>query len=161
MSAISIDFGGVIIDRWEETELWSSKDFVEVPPIQGGFTGIRRLNDLFERRVYINSAAKAITQRKTWAWLDHHRFYKHTGITAGQVYMVPEREDKIAVVKKLGITHHIDDRPELIHMLSPYVLNLYLFCGVIEELELYPDLGDITNWQSWPEMVQNIEQDFC
>lgn len=155
-ASISIDIGGVIIDRWDATDEWSGENYLETPEVEGAFEGVARLMDLFAGRVYLNSAAKGRTMRKTRDWLNYHNFYRRTGMAAGQIHMVPERVDKTIIVQRLGITHHIDDRMDVLAVLQPLVSHLYLFRGHDEELQLHSQNLVLNNWQTWPALVNAI-----
>jgi hypothetical protein len=81
----------------------------------------------FGGRAWVISKCGPRIQRRTLQWLDHHDFYRRTGIPHGNVRFCRRRADKAVHCAELGITHMIDDRLDVHAALREIVPWLYLF----------------------------------
>ncbi|MGK5556935.1 hypothetical protein ACSNOI_35535 [Actinomadura kijaniata] len=97
------------------------------PATEGAFEVLPRLVALFEGRAWIISKCGERVQRRTLAWLDHHDFYRRTGLPRGNVRFCRRRADKAVHCAELGITHMIDDRADVHRALAGTVPYRYLF----------------------------------
>jgi len=127
--ALGIDIGGVIIPRVgvEADIVFKSANYLETAEMPLAFEVIRRLVDeRFGRRVFIVSKCGPRVQMKTLRWLKHHRFFDRTGVKPKHIYFCLERSDKAPICRKLGITHFVDDRLDVLHSLRT-VSHKFLF----------------------------------
>lgn len=85
------------------------------------------LVERFEGRVWLVSKAGPRVQEKTRHWLRHHRFFERTGIAPENLRFCLERPQKAEHCKELGITHFIDDRPDVLDHLEGVVRHRFLF----------------------------------
>ena len=129
--ALGVDVGGVLIPRVgvDADTTFKSENYLETPEIPDAFDVLRRLVDeMFGRRVFIVSKCGARVQTKTLRWLKHHRFFERTGVKPKHVHFCLERSDKAPICRKLGITHFIDDRLDVLLSLQT-VPNRILFAS--------------------------------
>lgn len=128
---LGVDIGGVIVDRVAEnsdTSFFGARP-METPAVAGALDA---LNDLtlgaFQRRVFLVSKARRRTAETTRAWLEHTNFFDRTGILRDNVHFVDNRCEKAPVCERLGITHFVDDRVDVLRVLDT-VPHRYLFTG--------------------------------
>jgi len=137
---LGVDFGGVITDRVadnSDTSFFADR-FLETPMVEGAFEALSRLvAGPFEGRVHIISKAGPKIQARTKLWMVHHQFTDRTGIPEAQVHFCRERRDKAPICKRLGVTHFVDDRLDVLSYLETVPVKL-LFCARINEARTHP-----------------------
>jgi hypothetical protein len=119
--SLGVDIGGVIISRvgGEADTSFSSANYLETAGVPGALEVIRQLVDhRFGERVFLVSKCGPRVQAKTLRWLKHHRFFERTGVKPKHVRFCLERSEKEAICRKLGITHFIDDRVDVLQSLK-------------------------------------------
>jgi hypothetical protein len=128
---LGVDVGGVIVvlaDHGEDTSFFGS-DPLQTPAVAGVFEGLAALTaGPFGGRVHLVSKAGPKVAANTRAWLAHHSFFDHTGIAEANLHFVRERRDKAPVCQRLGVTHFVDDRRDVLAYLET-VEHRYLFTG--------------------------------
>jgi hypothetical protein len=128
---------------------WKRPSSLRPPP--GAFQVIPQLVAHFEGRVWIISKCGENTQRKTLAWLDHHDFYRRTGVPYGNVRFCRQRSEKAVHCRELAITHMIDDRLDVHRAIREIVPHRYLFG---------PQEGEIPDWVThtpdWPTVAARL-----
>jgi hypothetical protein len=60
-------------------------------------------------------------------WLLHHRFFERTGIAPHNLRFCLQRPQKADHCVELGLTHFIDDRPDVLQCMRDVVPHRYLF----------------------------------
>ncbi|MFC6021935.1 hypothetical protein ACFP2T_37960 [Plantactinospora solaniradicis] len=132
---LGVDVGGVIValsGRDEDTSFFGSRP-LETPAVAGVFDALATLTvEPFAGRVHLVSKAGPKVAANTRAWLFHHDFFDRTGIPAAHLHFVRERRDKAPVCQRLGITHFVDDRLDVLAYLDT-VEHRYLFLGGTDE----------------------------
>jgi len=126
---LGVDIGGVLIDRVADGTDTSffSKRYLETPAVADGFETLARLaRERFGERVYIVSKCGPTIQAKSREWLVHRRFTEITGIPPERVRFCRTREEKAPICKRLGITHFIDDRYDVLSYMKT-VPHRFLF----------------------------------
>ena len=126
---LGVDVGGVIIDRVNDDTDTSffSDNYLATTAVPGAFDALARLAaGRFAGQVFLVSKCGARVEAKTREWLAHHDFHARTGIPAGHLHFCRRRRDKAGICERLGVTHFIDDRLEVLGYLES-VPNLYLF----------------------------------
>jgi hypothetical protein len=117
---LGIDIGGVVIGRGgdaEDTSLFGD-DYLDAGPVVGALDGIRRLVDgRFAGNVFVVSKCGPKIAARTLEWLSHHDFFERTGLPAGHLYFTRTRGDKAPVCARLGLTHFVDDRLDVLDQL--------------------------------------------
>ena len=127
---MGVDVGGVLVDRiradGSDTSFFSDR-YLETPAVAGAFDTLARLGrERFGQRICIVSKCGPRTEEKTRLWLAHHRLLETLGLDAQALHFCRERRDKAPICKRLGVTHFIDDRMDvLVHLTS--VPHRFLF----------------------------------
>lgn len=131
---LGIDFGRVIQgaafhDGGADTVFLSGghEEAMRTPPSDRAFEVLPRLVARFEGRAWVISKCGPRVQERTLQWLDHHDFYRKTGVQRENVRFCRKRADKAGHCAELGITHMIDDRLEVHEGLRGTVPHLFLF----------------------------------
>ena len=131
MNRLGIDIGRVIIDGSSgpgDTSFFSGDiaAMLRTPAVPGAFEAIARLVRLFDETWLVSKCGPRVQQRSL-EWLAHHRFWERTGVAEGNVRFCLRRPQKAIHCAELGITHFIDDKPDVISAITPVVANRYLF----------------------------------
>ena len=66
-------------------------------------------------------------QERTLTWLQSVDFFSRTGMQPDQVRFCLQREEKATLGTELAISHCIDDRVRVMHILRGVVSHLCLF----------------------------------
>ena len=130
METLGIDIGGVIIVQVNDSADTSlfSKNYLDTVPVTDSFETIRVLvEQKFSDRVWLISKCDTRIKMRTLAWLEHHKFWSQTGVSPDHVRFCKQRLDKVRICRKLGITHYIDDRAEILVAMRGAVKNRLLF----------------------------------
>lgn len=158
---LGVDVGGVIValtDRDEDTSFFGTRP-LETPAVAGVFDVLAALTvQPFDGRVHLVSKAGPKVAANTSAWLAYHEFFERTGIPATHVHFVRERRDKAPVCDRLGVTHFVDDRLDVLALLET-VEHRYLFLGGVED---QADARDVPDWatavDTWAELATLIRE---
>ncbi|MEU4287858.1 hypothetical protein AB0E63_06525 [Kribbella sp. NPDC026596] len=131
MNRLGIDIGRVIIDGASgsgDTSFFSggTAAMLRTPAVPGAFDAIARLVPLFGTAWLVSKCGPRVQQRSL-AWLRHHGFFERTGIAEGNVRFCLRRPEKAIHCAELGITHFVDDKPDVIAAITPVVPHRYLF----------------------------------
>jgi hypothetical protein len=131
---LGIDIGRVIIagDHYSSGEDTSFFDggidnALRTPAVAGSFEAIARLTERFGGRVWLVSKCGEPVEARTRHWLDHHRFFAATGVSADHLRFCRRRPDKAVHCAELAITHFVDDTVEVLDALDGLVPHRYLF----------------------------------
>jgi hypothetical protein len=156
---LGVDIGGVITGSTGgvtgEDTFFGSRP-MDAPEIPGAIDALRDLTERFDYRVWLVSKAGPRVSRISRAWLEHVGFWARTGIVRGNLEFVGERHEKAPVCERLGVTHFVDDRLDVLEHLRPVVPRLYWLKVV--------DGSSAPRWMaakcgSWPEMRLKIVDD--
>lgn len=154
---LGVDIGGVIIDRVNDGTDTSffTDNYLRTTAVPGVFDALRQLVEKrFGDKVFLVSKCGQRVQDKTLQWLDHHRFYDLTGIGRDRVHFCRERHEKAGICEKLGITHFVDDRLEVLGNLAT-VSTLYLFQPRPDEVRRFARfLNRVKQVNSWQEILK-------
>lgn len=128
---LGVDVGGVLTSRAaddQDTSFFGSQPML-TPAVDGAFDVLAALTaGPFAGRVHVVSKCGPRIAALTRAWLAHHEFFERTGIPPRNLHFVRRRPDKAPVCARLGVTHFLDDRLDvLVHMTT--VAHRYLFLG--------------------------------
>lgn len=154
---LGIDIGNVIIEgRGAEDTSFFSDNFLNTPSVADAFYAIARLVPMFSETHLVSKCGDNV-QRKTRLWLEHQGFYEKTGVQPWNVHFCLDRADKAPICDRLGITHFIDDKLEVLGYLKS-VHNLYLFRPRDNEVKRYAEhLQHVTKRvESWVELADYI-----
>ena len=154
---LGVDIGGVIIDRVNDGTDTSffTDNYLRTTAVPGVLDALRELVEKrFGDKVFLVSKCGQRVQDKTLQWLDHHRFYDLTGIGRERVHFCRERHEKAGICEKLGITHFVDDRLEVLGNLTT-VGTLYLFHPQPDEVRRFARfLNRVKQVDSWQEILK-------
>lgn len=119
---LGVDVGGVLVDRinadGSDTSFFSDR-FLETPAVAGAFDTLTRLGrERFGQRICIISKCGPRTEEKTRLWLAHHKLLDVLGLDSQALHFCRKRPDKAPICKRLGVTHFIDDRMEVLTHLT-------------------------------------------
>lgn len=157
---LGVDIGNVIINnRLNDPEVNKVDEVVYAafPPSDGVFHALKTLNDYFNGEVYLLSKCTEWAQEQILLWLKSHNFYTKTGMKEENVYFVRQRHEKDGVCRKLGITHFIDDRLEVLSHMIESTPNLILFQPNPDEIEKFKEfLPKVTVTKDWEGVVNKI-----
>lgn len=127
---LGLDVGGVIVDRAAhdtDTSFFGNRP-MDTPSVPGSFEAIAKLVDLFEHRVHIVSKAGPRISELTRQWLHVTGFFEQTGVDESHLHFVLRRPEKAPICERLGVTHFVDDRIDVLtHMTT--VRHRYVFLG--------------------------------
>jgi hypothetical protein len=117
---LGIDIGRVIIDgparpHGADTAFFTGDEptMLATAEMPGALDAIARLVARFEGRVWLVSKCGPPVQARTLRWLAAHDFYRRTGVPSQQVRFCRTRPDKRLHCQQLGLTHFVDDHPEV------------------------------------------------
>ncbi len=94
-----------------------------------------------------------VIEPKARQWLKRYGF--DAVVPPKRVHFCGERNEKARICKKLGITHFIDDRLEVLSYLVGIVPHLFLFCPWAPEDKPFQHLvteGKVTVVKSWRQL---------
>lgn len=155
-TVIGVDIGGVLVDRRyhdEDTSFFGSRP-LDTPPVRGCFVGLRRLVELANGNVHIVSKAGPRVADLSMQWLRHHEVLRY--LPESQIWFVDRREHKAFYAEELGITHFIDDRIDVLAVLTG-VSHRILFTGTA--LEAAPER--VPRWAhrcaTWDQLTRYVE----
>ncbi len=158
---LGVDIGGVIITPARaagDTSFFSS-DYLATPPMADAFETIAELaRRRFGDRVHLVSKCGPGVEAKTRAWLAHHGFHDVTGVPEERLHFCRARADKAPICKRLGVTHFIDDRLEVLGYLTT-VPHRFLFQPDEKEIARHAaHLAEVRVVQSWRGIAQALAE---
>jgi hypothetical protein len=131
---LGVDIGRVIIDGTHHPDGGDTAFFtgdtarlLRTPPMADVFEVLPRLAASFGGRVWLVSKCGERVEQRTRLWLAHHEFADRTGIAEDHVRFCRRRPDKAVHCAELGITHFVDDRPDVHEALAGVVGHRFLF----------------------------------
>ena len=131
---LGIDIGRVIIDGPHhpgggDTAFFHGDEatMLATPEVPGAAEAIARLVTRFGGRVWLVSKCGPRIQARTLRWLDGHDLYGRTGLPREHVRFCRRRADKRAHCAELGLTHFVDDHPEVHQAIRGVVEHQYFF----------------------------------
>ncbi|MFD0787527.1 hypothetical protein ACFQZ8_26800, partial [Micromonospora azadirachtae] len=135
MRRLGVDIGGVIIEPADDDADTSffGDHYLRTPQVVGAVDALAALAggsraalaDGFDE-VHLVSKCGEATQRRTLEWLAHHDFHGRTGIPVQRVHFCRTRPAKAPIARRLGLTHFVDDRLEVLGYLDS-VPHRFLF----------------------------------
>ncbi len=157
---LGVDIGNVIINHRlsdpNDTTLHEER-YSTIPATDGVFDALKSLNDYFKGEVYLISKCTEWAEKKLLTWFTDNGFYSKTGIDPKNIFFVRERHEKDAICRKLGVTHFIDDRLEVLSHMIESTSNLFLFQPDTDEVNEFEEfLSKVTVVNSWDEVIRKI-----
>jgi hypothetical protein len=131
---LGIDIGRVIINGSAnpcggDTAFFTGDEptMLATPEMPGALDAIARLVPRFEGRVWLVSKCGPRVQARTLRWLAAHDFHRRTGVRSQHVRFCRTRPDKRLHCEQLGLTHFVDDHPEVHAAILGTVEHQYFF----------------------------------
>ncbi|MEV0808060.1 hypothetical protein [Micromonospora sp. NPDC050200] len=157
MRRLGVDVGGVIIERsdGDEDTSFFGDNYLRTPPLDGVFEALAEVVPLFDE-AYVVSKCSEPTERRTREWLTDHDFHARTGIGPERLRFCRTRPEKGPIAARLGLTHFVDDRLEVLGHLDT-VPHRYLLRPRQDEVDAYAALlPGVHRVESWPELVARV-----
>ena len=141
--ALGIDLGDTIFTKENGVRF----------PFRGSYRVIKRLiEERFKEKSFIVSRVTPEQKIRALAMLKEDGFHELTGLPPKNVEFCELRHEKAPICERLGITHFIDDRPEVMSHME-FVPHRFLFRPIPEDVELFKNkLEGVTIVQSWAEI---------
>jgi hypothetical protein len=131
---LGIDIGRVVIDGpahvgAADTAFFTGDEAVMLatPEVLDAVAAITRLMKRFDGRVWLVSKCGLRIRARTRRWLDAHDFYRRTGLPPEHLRFCLTRRDKRVHCQQLGLTHFIDDHPDVHAAIRGTVDHQYFF----------------------------------
>ncbi len=131
---LGIDIGRVIINGpahpgGGDTAFFTGDEatLLSTPQVPDSFAAIAQLVGLFAGRVWLVSKCGPTVQARTLRWLAGHDFYQRTGVLPEHLRFCRERAQKRGHCLDLGLTHFVDDHPEVHAAIRGTVTYQYFF----------------------------------
>ncbi|MER5456065.1 hypothetical protein ABT008_14895 [Micromonospora sp. NPDC002389] len=131
---LGIDIGRVVIDGPRhpgggDTAFFTGDEttMLATPEVPGALDTIARLVPHFDGQVWLVSKCGPRIQARTQRWLDAHDFHRRTGVDRDRVRFCRARADKRGHCLDLGLTHFVDDHPEVHSAIRGAVAHQYFF----------------------------------
>lgn len=144
---LGIDFGNTIVHNVTGEKISAGQTgLTEVCDYENAFNCIIRLiNERFDAsNVHLISKVSEKGEARVREWLRSHDFAL-TGFNMDNLHFCRERHEKGPICKKLGVTHMIDDRPEVMMSCAGIVPFKLLFRPTPMELEKFKtELSELT-----------------
>lgn len=157
---LGIDIGRVIINGpahpgGGDTAFFEGDEatMLATPEMDGAVESIARLTRLLDGRVWLVSKCGPRVQARTLRWLDAHDFYQRTGMPPGHARFCRARADKRGHCLELGLTHFVDDHPEVHEAIRGIVGHQYFFGP-----QSQPVPGYGVHAAAWADVLRLIEQ---
>lgn len=159
-ATLGVDIGNVIINHRlsdPNDKAFHEEYYSTIPETKDVFASLKILNEYFDGRVYLISKCSEWAQEKILHWLADNHFYQKTGIKRDHAYFVRERHEKDGVCRKLGITHFVDDRLEVLSHMIESTPHLFLYQPNKDEVHTFAAfLSKVTVVEDWKEIVEKI-----
>lgn len=123
------------------------------PEMDGAVESIGRLMPLLNGRVWLVSKCGPQVQARTLRWLDGHDFYRRTGVPDVSGRFCLERADKRDHCLEPGLTHFVDDHPEVHEAIRGVVDHQYFFGPQSQPV---PEYG--IQAPAWADALELIEE---
>lgn len=159
LPVLGVDIGGVLVDRAAEhsdTSFFGDRP-METPIVPGAFEALAFLaGGPFEYRVHLVSKAGPRIAGMSREWLVSKGFFPTTAISPGNLHFVRRRLDKAEVCERLGITHFIDDRLDVLGHLG-MVPHRFFFVGGLGENPAPASVPEgVVVAETWPLLVERL-----
>jgi hypothetical protein len=156
LPVLAVDIGGPIM-RVKGGSVPLAYRYANQTP--GAFDGLRILAARkFGARIHLISQCDTFVQAAKMEWMAERRFGSETGIASERIHFVREKSGKAEVCAQYGVTHFVEDRPEIMSY-ALAVPNLYLFSPDAGEMASFPEVvARATVVFDWTRLVQALLQ---
>ena len=97
------------------------------PEMPGALEAIEELVDRFDGKVWLVSKCGWRVRERSCRWLTAHNFYRRTGMSEDNLRFCRKRREKRGHCVDLGLTHFVDDHPEVHSAIRDVVANQFFF----------------------------------
>lgn len=157
---VGTDLGGSIIDKAGENsrETFLGPQYLMTSEVPAVFVTLRAMVEKTRGKdgkcnVYVISACETSLRKKAEWWLEHRQFSQQTGIPPENILFCDSRRAKAAMAAKLGITHFVDDRIEVLSQM-PADMEKFLFRPDPTETGAFPTLiPKVRLAESWQDIL--------
>lgn len=156
---LGIDIGRVIINgpahpNGGDTAFFEGDEatMLATPEMPDAVPSIARLVVLFDGNVWLVSKCGPRVQGRTERWLRGHDFFARTGMAPDRVRFCRARPDKRTICLDLGLTHFVDDHPE-VHAAIRGAVDHQFYFG--PQAHAVPEWA--THAPTWADVVRGIE----
>jgi hypothetical protein len=156
---LGIDIGRVIIDGSAhpdggDTAFFSGDEatMLATPEMADAIETIAALVPLFDGQAWLVSKCGPRVEARTLRWLAAHDFHRRTGIPPANVRFCRERADKRIHCEELGLTHFVDDRPDVHAAIRDVVTYQYLFGP--QRAEAPPYVVPVLTWAALRPLIE-------
>jgi hypothetical protein len=143
---LGVDIGRVIIDGTShpaggDTAFFTGDEstMLATPEVPGAIETIARLISIFDGNLWLVSKCGPRVQARTERWLAAHDFFRRTGMNRRNVRFCRQRADKRHHCIELGLTHFVDDHPEVHEAIRGAVIHQYYFGPQHRRVPAYGD----------------------
>ena len=147
---LGIDLGGTIHHK---------NDKKETVPMPGSFEVINKLRQKV-KAVYIVSRVTDEQSYRAYKWFQKFNFFEETGLTPNKVHFCYERRDKAPICQRLGVSHFIDDRPEVMSHMD-YGVEKLIMNPIMAEVTKYNECGLLGCYKivySWDDVENHFKK---
>jgi hypothetical protein len=115
---IGVDIGRVITSASTDgnISIFNELTYLDAPEVAGAVETMRDLivPSFGTENTFLISKCGEKIQKRTTEWLQHVNFFGRTGVSSDNVRYCLKRPEKALIAAKLGLTHFIDDRPDVL-----------------------------------------------
>jgi hypothetical protein len=147
IDTLGLDFGNTIAFK---------KDGVTIPLPNALRVIARLISERFHTNAHIVSRVSPGGDVKVLRLLTEYNFFEITGLPQRNLHFCFERHEKGPICKRLRITHHIDDRPEVMAHLTT-VPGRILMNAVAEDIKRFKEqLQGVVKVRDWIEVEKHL-----
>ncbi|HYN97017.1 MAG TPA: hypothetical protein VES42_24520 [Pilimelia sp.] len=157
MRRLGVDIGGVLIqpaDHDADTSFFGDH-YLRTPAVPDAIDCLAALADpdggAFAGAVYLVSKCGPDTERRTRHWLAHHDFFGRTAIPPAHLHFCRTRAAKAPIAQRLGLTHFVDDRLEVLGYLTTVPHRLLFHPREAEVAANHHHLRSVHRVETWRE----------
>jgi hypothetical protein len=151
---LGVDIWKVLI-REVPGRSFRDEPYLDYPEVEDAFRVLRRLHDeRFGSNIHLVTRCGRKVRGRRLSWLDHHDFWKRTGIPRVPPRYCWSPRNKSDACYDMGMTHFIDDDPRELVYLEGYIPNLICLqeeAQQMAETSLFNALS-MTRVDSWSEI---------
>jgi hypothetical protein len=159
MSVLGIDVGGVIISRegdGGDTSFFSD-NYLKTPASKDVLEVLSRIVPKFEHTFIISKCGSKV-QQKTLDWMSAQHFYHRTGISRQDFFFCKTRPEKAGIAQRLGVTHYVDDRMDILNSMIGIVPNLFLFNPLQRATVTQKSFHIVPSWAAFERLLEVIDK---
>lgn len=118
-------------------------------PLPDAFRVAKRIVTELDPNAVIISRVNEKQKQRALEWFKKENVLEQLGIKPENVYWCEQRCEKAPIVDKLGLTHFIDDRPEVMNYLSNEVVKIFINPDPSDLYDYRDDIQNFTVCSDW------------